>query len=66
MFLVMKHIVFFTEHAIKVIPTAANLVTPFSSAQDLTWFQSDWSWVQFEFATVKGFRPVRKEISEIL
>ena len=64
MFLVMKLVVLFTEHAFKVIPTAANLVTPFSSAQDLTWLQSDWSWVQFEFATVKGFRPVRKEMVE--
>ena len=42
-------------------PTAANLVAPFSSAHDLTRFQSDWSWVQFEFATVKGFSPLRKE-----
>ena len=39
-------------------PTEANLVAPFSSAQDLTRFQSASSLVQLFFATMKGFRPV--------
>ena len=39
-------------------PTVANLVAPFSSAQDLTRFQSASSLVQLFFATMKGFRPV--------
>ena len=39
-------------------PTVANLVAPFSSAQDLTRFQSASSLVQLFFATIKGFRPV--------
>ena len=39
-------------------PTVANLVAPFSSAQDLTKFQSASSLVHLFFATMKGFRPV--------